>query len=172
MLEMFTSLTSTINSVLPSAEKVMAAAGSLVGAVWAFAFGDITVIFYGLLAFAGLDLLTGCVGAARHGEFTTHRCYIGINKKIVMILFVVLAKVVDQAFDTLLHYQLFQSIIICAYMLGEMTSIIENFEKCGLEGVVPPVIKRMLAVFNRKLETTVETIAEDESHDRSRHPKL
>lgn len=158
---MINTITNLVSTVLPNGgERQLMALGGVLGGILSFAFGDISVLLWWLLVMAGLDLLTGTIGAMRKGEWRTRDFFIGITKKVLMFVFVALAHGVDMAFEHLLHYQIFQSIVICAYALCEFGSIVENFESCGLGGVVPPVIKRALAAFNEKLDTTVEKISE------------
>lgn len=156
---MINTVTNIIASILPNGgERQLMALGGVVGGILSFAFGDIGVLLWWLLAMAVLDLLTGSFGAMRQSSWRTHDFFLGITKKVLMFVFVALAHGVDLTFERLIHYQIFQSIVICAYALCEFGSIIENLEACGLGGVVPPVIKRALAAFNEKLDDEVSHI--------------
>ncbi len=162
---MINSLNGWLSSVLPvGADKALMTLGGTMGGVLSFAFGDIGVLLWWLLAMAGLDLLTGTAGAMRERRFKSHDFFVGISKKVLMFVFVALAHGVDQALDHLFHYQVFQSIVICAYALCEFGSIIENLEGCGLGGVVPPVIKRALAAFNERMDSTVDKLADKDGN--------
>lgn len=156
---MINTVTNIIASILPNGgERQLMALGGVVGGMLSFAFGDIGVLLWWLLAMAVLDLLTGSFGAMRQSSWRTHDFFLGITKKVLMFVFVALAHGVDLTFERLIHYQIFQSIVICAYALCEFGSIIENLEACGLGGVVPSVIKRALAAFNHRLDDEVSHI--------------
>lgn len=158
---MINTVTNMLSTILPSgSERQLMALGGVLGGILSFAFGDIGILLWWLLIMAGLDLLTGTVGAMRLGEWKTHDFFVGITKKVLMFVMVALAHGVDQTLEHLFHYQIFQSVVICAYALCEFASIVENFEACGLGGVVPPVIKRALAAFNDRLDDTVDRISE------------
>ena len=160
---MINTVTNMISSILPSGgEKTLMTLGGTLGGLLSFAFGDIGVLLWWLLVMAGLDLCTGAYGAMRKGLWKTHNFFLGITKKVMMFVFVSLAYGVDQTLEHLFHYQIFQSIVICAYALCEFGSIVENLEACGLGGVVPPVIKRALAAFNEKLDDSVDKITDKE----------
>ena len=158
---MINTITNLVSTVLPNVgERQLMALGGILGGILSFAFGDISILLWWLLVMAGLDLLTGTIGAMRKGQWRTHDFFLGITKKVLMFVLVALAHGVDQTLEHLFHYQIFQSIVICAYALCEFGSIVENFEACGLGGVVPPVIKRALAAFNEKLDSTVDKVTE------------
>lgn len=161
---MVNSFSNFVYSLLPTgAERPLMAIGGTIGGVLSFVFGDISVLLYWLLIMAGLDLLTGTAGAMRQGTWRTSDFFVGITKKVLMFVFVALAHGVDVVFDHLLHHQIFQDIVICAYALCEFGSIIENFEVCGLGNVVPPVVKRALAAFNHRLDNEVSRIEDKEA---------
>lgn len=158
---MINTVTNILSSILPNGgERQLMALGGVVGGLLSFAFGDIGMLLWWLLVMAGIDLLTGTYGAMREGVWKTHDFFLGITKKVLMFVFVALAHGVDQTLEHLFHYQIFQSIVICAYALCEFGSIVENFETCGLGAVVPPVIKRALAAFNEKLDDSVDKITD------------
>lgn len=164
---MINTLSNLANSLLPNgSERFLMAVGGTIGGFLSFAFGDISVLLYWLLIMAGLDLLTGTMGAMRQGTWRTSDFFIGITKKVVMFVFVALAHGVDVVFDHLFHHQIFQDIVICAYALCEFGSIIENFEALGLGRVVPPVVRRALAAFNHRLDDEVSRLENGKEKDK------
>lgn len=143
----------TLSQLLPSgAEKVMLTAGGIVGGAMSFAFGDIGPLLKWLTVFIVGDFATGTWAAVSHGEWSSRRNFLGIVKKIVMLSIVALAQGLDEVFHPLLGFYIFQSITICAYAAGEFGSIIENLEKGGLGGAVPPVLRRLVKTLNERIE--------------------
>lgn len=164
---MINTLTNMASTFLPNGtERQLMAVGGVIGGVLSFAFGNISVLLWWLFILAIIDLTTGTAGSMRQGTWKTHDFFIGISKKVLMFVFVALAHGVDQTLDNLFHYQIFQSVVICAYALCEFGSIVENMEALGLSGVVPPVIRRALAAFNEKLDDTVDKIADKDKEER------
>lgn len=135
------------------------------GAAMSFAFGDVGPLLIWLLIFVVFDVFTGVWAARRTTGWISHKYYIGITKKVLIFVMVSLAHGLDFLFNELIHHQIFESIVICAYAAGEFGSIIENLERGGLSGVVPPVIRRLVRVLNDKVESTVDKIADKEKRE-------
>lgn len=143
--------------LLPTgAEKVMLTAGGIVGGALSFAFGDIGPLLIWLIIFIVADFATGTWAAVSRNEWKSKRNAIGIVKKITMLCIVALAHGLDEVFHTVLGFYIFQSITICAYAAGEFGSIIENLEKGGLGGAVPPVLRRLVKSLNERIESQAE----------------
>ena len=73
-----------------------------------------------------------------------------------MFLVVALAHGLDEVFEPLIGICIFQSITICAYAAGEFGSIIENLERGGLGSVVPPVLRRIVATLEERIEAQAD----------------
>lgn len=69
-----------------------------------------------------------------------------------MFFIVALSHGLDEVFQPLIHFQIFQSITICAYCAGEFGSLIETLERGGFGSVVPPVLRRIVQTVNERLE--------------------
>ena len=144
----------TFSQLLPQgAERVMAAAGGVVGAALSFAFGSVGPLLWWLAIFMAADIVTGLVKAALRGEFKSSKLYIGMLKKAVMMAVVMLSHGLDVLFEPLIHFQIFQSVTICAYAAGEFGSIIENFERAGLGSAVPPVLRHLVMTLEERVES-------------------
>lgn len=147
----------TLANVIPQGgERVMIAMGATVGAAFSFAFGDVGPLLIWLMVFAISDWVLGSLVAARAREWSSHKNFIGILKKVLMFGIVALAHGLDEVFAPVLHFQIFQSITICAYCAGEFGSLIETLERGGLGGVVPPVLRRIVKTVNERLEEKAE----------------
>lgn len=143
----------TISQLIPSqAEKVMLSAGGVIGGAMSFAFGDVGPLLKWLTVFIVADFGTGTWAAISHGQWSSKRNFLGIVKKIVMLCIVALAHGLDEVFYPLMGFYIFQSITICAYAAGEFGSIIENLEKGGLGGAVPPVLRRLVKTLSERIE--------------------
>ena len=63
----------------------------------------------------------------------------------------------DQQFAYTLDYlAVFQGMVIAAYGFNEVISVIENLDRMGLGGVIPPIIRKALRQINAKLEDSVD----------------
>lgn len=143
----------TIHSFIPQgAERVMMTTGGIFGGVFSWAFGDVGPLLLWLVVFAIADFFCGTYAAIRRGEWSSHINFMGVAKKFTMFVIVALAHGLDQLFAPLIHFQIFQSITICAYAAGEFGSIIENLERGGLGGAVPPVLRRIVRTLNDGIE--------------------
>ena len=149
-------------SVIPQgAERTLMTIGGTLGGALSFAFGDIGALLIWLAAFVIADFLTGTWAAIVTGEWKSSRNYVGVIKKVLIFGVVAMAHGLDVVFREVIQIEIFQSIVICAYAAGEFGSVVENLERGGLHGVVPPVIRRMLKAVNHRLEETVDKIEGD-----------
>ena len=147
----------TIGNLLPQgAERVMAVSGGVVGGALSFAFGDIGPLLIWLTVFVAVDFATGTWAAVHTRTWSSHKNFIGILKKALMFLVVALAHGLDEVFEPLIGICIFQSITICAYCAGEFGSIIENLERGGLGTVVPPVLRRIVATLEERIEAQAD----------------
>lgn len=149
-----------LHSLLPDqAERALMMIGGVCGGLISFAFGDASSLLWWLVIFVIVDYVTGTVGALRTGEWESRVAGFGVTKKVLYFGIVALAHGLDQTFAPLLRVEILRDIVICAYAAGEFGSIIENLERCGCADVVPPVIRRMIAALNQRVETTAAKVA-------------
>lgn len=147
----------TLSTLIPqNGEKAFMAIGGAIGGICSFAFGDVGALLIWLTVFTVTDWLLGSLIAARLGEWSSHKNFIGILKKVLMFGIVALAHGLDEVFQPVIHFQIFQSITICAYCAGEFGSLIETLERGGFGGVVPPVLRRIVRTVNERLEEKVD----------------
>lgn len=143
------------------AERVLMTIGGVTGGLISFAFGDVGSLLWWLVIFVVVDYITGTLGALRTGTWESRIAGFGVTKKVLYFGIVALAHGLDQAFHPLLRVEIIRDIVICAYTAGEFGSIVENLERCGCADVVPPVIRRMIAALNQRVETTAQKVAGD-----------
>lgn len=130
-------------------ERVLLAAGGALS----FAFGDVGPLLIWLMIFVVSDFVTGLAGAWVHSSYSSKRFFIGMAKKLAIFGLVALAHGLDTIFEPMIQIQVFQSVTICAYAVGEFGSIIENLERAGLGDAVPPVLRRLVKTLDERVET-------------------
>src|SRR5690554_1627175 len=126
------------------ASTVFAALGATVSYLW----GGLDVIFVALLTFMALDFITGIICGIKKGELDSHRAYLGITKKKMMILIMVAVAVV---LDRLLNApDTARVLVIYYYIAMEGISILENAAK--LDFPVPDKLRDILLQLKDKEE--------------------
>ncbi len=141
------------SDVLPQGtERVLLAAGGTLGGALSFAFGDVGPLLIWLMIFVIGDFMTGLAGAWVHSSYSSKKLFIGVAKKLAIFGLVALAHGLDTIFEPMIQIQVFQSVTICAYAVGEFGSIIENLERAGLGDAVPPVLRRLVKTLDERVE--------------------
>lgn len=135
----------------------MMTAGGVLGGALSFAFGDVGPLLWWLVIFTTADFFLGTGVALLQGKWSSHKNYLGVLKKALMFAIVALAHGLDEVFAPVIHFQIFQSITICAYAAGEFGSIVENIERAGFGGALPPVLKKLFLTLEKRLENAVES---------------
>jgi toxin secretion/phage lysis holin len=148
-----------IQNLLPQADKALMAVGGFFGGIYSFLFGGgVGFILIWLILFVIADFATGVWSACRRGAWRSRECANGIARKVIIFLMVSLAHGADVVFSSLIDIQIIESIVICAYVLSEFGSIIENLEKGGLGHVVPQSVRRLLAILNTNVEKKISKL--------------
>lgn len=146
-----------LTTILPQgAERSLMILGGTVGGFLSFAFGDIGPLFMWLIIFVCIDFLTGTLASIVRGTWTSKQSGIGVIKKVLYFCIVALAHGLDVVFSSLIHVEILQSIVICAYAAGEVGSILENIEACGFGSVIPSGIRRLIKALNERVENAVD----------------
>lgn len=131
----------------------MLAAGGTLGAAFSFAFGEnVSPLLWWLLIFVVSDFATGMYAAWATSSWSSRRVFVGVIKKVTIFGIVALAHGLDAVISPMLGIAFVQSITICAYAAGEFGSIIENLERGGLGGAVPPVLRRLVKTLDERVE--------------------
>ena len=156
---MIASVTSAISNLIPNgADRAFMTLGGILGAALSVAFGDMAPLVWWLLALAIVDTFTGIMAAWRTNTYTTKKFSLGIFKKIFMFVMVALAHGLDIIFEPVLGIYVMQPITLCAYALAEVSSIVENMIKAGLEDCVPPTLRKLIHAVSAHLEQTVDKL--------------
>ncbi len=148
-----------LTTILPQgAERTLMVFGGVVGGCLSFAFGDIGPLLWWLIIFVCIDFFVGTLAALVQGSWTSKQCGLGVIKKVLYFCIVALSHGLDVVFSSLIHVDILQSIVICAYVAGEFGSILENMEACGLAGVIPPGVRRLIKALNSRVDDAVDSI--------------
>lgn len=123
---------------------VTAALGAGINYLW----GGLDVMFIALLTLMALDFITGLICGAKAKQLDSHRAYLGITRKKMMILIMVAVAVV---LDRLLNApDTARVLVIYYYIAMEGISILENVAK--LDFPVPSKLKGILLQLQDKEE--------------------
>lgn len=121
-------------------DKYVSMIMAALGAVTTYLWGGLDVMFIALLTFMALDFVTGIICGAKGEGIDSHRAYIGITRKKMMILIMVAVAVV---IDRLLNVPgTTRSLVIFYYFAMEGISILENAAK--LDFPVPDKLRDIL----------------------------
>ena len=121
-------------------DKIASTVFAALGAAASYLWGGLDVIFIALLTFMALDFITGIICGIKKGELDSHRAYIGITRKKMMILIMVAVAVI---LDRLLNApDTARVLVIYYYIAMEGISILENAAK--LDFPVPSKLKDAL----------------------------
>lgn len=127
-------------------DKIIKGACAVAGAV-AGIFGEWNVLLTILAVCMLLDYISGLIVAAlgkssktEGGGIDSKAGFIGLAKKALIMLIVLLATVLDKALGT--DRMVFQTAAACYYIANEGISIIENAGKIGVP--VPSALKKAL----------------------------
>ena len=144
-----------------SEKLVVAAVGTISGALTFFFGIDTKPLIIWLAIFAAADLVTGMAAALIRHDYESKVAALGLLKKGLMFVVIGFAHGLDQQFAyTLDCLAVFQGIVIAAYGFNEVISIIENLDRMGLGGVIPPILRKALKQINVRLEDAADNIGE------------
>ena len=111
-----------------------------VGAVLGFMYGEVTGLFWALIAFMATDYITGVVVAAINKQLSSEVGFRGLAKKLMILVFVSLGHIADMY--VLGGTPVAMSAVMLFYIANEGLSIIENAGNLGLP--VPKKLKLSL----------------------------
>ena len=137
---------------------IMTIAG-LIGSALSYLFGGWTAAMTTLCIFMAIDFVTGIIVAAvfknspksSGGALTSHAAFIGIVKKCMILVFVL----IGARLDAVLGMSIIRDGVCTAFILSELISITENAGLMGLP--VPKVIMRALEILKDREEDRDDT---------------
>lgn len=113
-----------------------------VGAVLGFMYGEVTGLFWTLIAFMALDYITGVVVAIIEKRLSSEVGFRGLAKKFLILVFVAVGHIADTYI--LGGTPAAMSAVMLFYMANEGISIIENAAALGL-----PVPKKLTSIMEQ-----------------------
>ena len=120
-----------------------------VGAVLGFMYGEVTGLFWALIAFMATDYITGVVVAAINKQLSSEVGFRGLAKKLMILVFVSLGHIADMY--VLGGTPVAMSAVMLFYIANEGLSIIENAGNLGL-----PVPKKLKDIMVQLKKESVE----------------
>lgn len=113
-----------------------------VGAVLGFMYGEVTGLFWALIAFMALDYITGVVVAIIEKRLSSEVGFRGLAKKFLILVFVAVGHIADAYI--LGETPAAMSAVMLFYIANEGISIIENAASLGL-----PVPKKLTSIMEQ-----------------------
>ena len=113
-----------------------------VGAVLGFMYGEVTGLFWALIAFMELDYITGVVVAFIEQRLSSEVGFRGLAKKFLILVFVAVGHIADTYI--LGGTPAAMSAVMLFYIANEGISIIENAAALGL-----PVPKKLTSIMEQ-----------------------
>lgn len=113
-----------------------------VGAVLGFMYGEVTGLFWALIAFMALDYITGVIVAIIEKRLSSEVGFRGLAKKFLILVFVAVGHIADTYI--LGGTPVAMSAVMLFYIANEGISIIENAAALGL-----PVPKKLTSIMEQ-----------------------
>ena len=112
-----------------------------VGAVLGFMYGEVTGLFWALIAFMATDYITGVVVAAINKQLSSEVGFRGLAKKLMILVFVSLGHIADMY--VLGGTPVAMSAVMLFYIANEGLSIIENAGTVSYTHLTLPTTSRV-----------------------------
>ena len=123
-----------------------------VGAVLGFMYGEVTGLFWALIAFMALDYVTGVIVAIIEKRLSSEVGFRGLAKKFLILVFVAVGHIADTYI--LGGTPAAMSAVMLFYIANEGISIIENAAALGLP--VPKKLTNIMEQIKNKSESEDE----------------
>lgn len=123
-----------------------------VGAVLGFMYGEVTGLFWALIAFMALDYISGVIVAIIEKRLSSEVGFRGLAKKFLILVFVAVGHIADTYI--LGGTPAAMSAVMLFYMANEGISIIENAAALGLP--VPKKLTNIMEQIKNKSESEEE----------------
>lgn len=120
-----------------------------VGAVLGFMYGEVTGLFWALIAFMALDYITGVIVAVIEKRLSSEVGFRGLAKKFLILVFVAVGHIADTYI--LGGTPAAMSAVMLFYIANEGISIIENATALGLP--VPKKLTNIMEQIKNKSES-------------------
>lgn len=122
----------------------------IIGGAVGFCFGEATGVFIALAAFMVADYISGVLAAVNNKSLSSKIGFIGISKKIAILIMVAIANILDV--KVLQADGILRTAVIFFYLANEGLSILENIGRLGL-----PIPK--------KISDTLKQLGQEEDNE-------
>ncbi|MBP3922091.1 MAG: phage holin family protein [Ruminiclostridium sp.] len=130
-------------------QTILDVVAATIGAALGFLFGEVTGLFWALIAFMALDYTTGIINAVVSKKLSSAVGFKGLAKKFVILIFVAVGHIIDTYI--LGGTPAIMSAVMLFYLANEGISIIENAARLGL-----PVPKKLVEIMEQLKEKSEE----------------
>ncbi|MED4284326.1 phage holin family protein [Priestia megaterium] len=122
------------------------------GGVITFLFGAWSTMLDILIALMIIEYVSGMAAAAIHGELKSRVGFMGIARKVFVLVMIAVSHLVDLLLNenNIEMGFLIMSLVISAYCVNELLSITENAGKIGV--YVPDPLMKAIAILKNKPE--------------------
>ncbi|MDR2593009.1 MAG: phage holin family protein [Chitinispirillales bacterium] len=139
-------------------KDILTVVSGLIGGFFGYLFGAWDKFLEALLIFMILDYVSGFITAAFFGnspksvsgKLLSSAMFKGLCKKCMILIFVIIGYKLDALLDT--NYV--KSMVVFAFIINELLSIIENAGRMGVP--IPDVLKRAIETLNHSQNTDKE----------------
>lgn len=129
-------------------DSIAGAFGALIG----FLYGEVTGLFWALIAFMAMDYISGVVIAVIDHKLSSEVGFKGLAKKLFILCFVAVGHILDAY--VIGDSSVAMTAVILFYIANEGISLLENATLLGLP--VPARIKEILQQIKKKGEESDE----------------
>ena len=119
-----------------------------IGAVIGFLYGEVTGLFWALIAFMAMDYVSGVIIAVVNRRLSSETGFKGLAKKLFILCFVAMGHIIDAYIIG--GSSVAMTAVMLFYTANEGISLLENASLLGLP--VPSKIKNVLQQIKRKGE--------------------
>ena len=133
-------------------KNIICGAGGAAGAFIAYLFGGFTADLITLMLFMAIDFFMGLAAAlifhkstkTETSALSSAAAFKGIIKKIVVLMFIVIA----QRLDIYLGTAFIKDAALIGFIINELISIVEN---AGLMGITSPAVSNALDILKKQI---------------------
>jgi len=133
-------------------EKYFDTACGVIGACVGYFFGGLDGLMHTLFVLIAIDYITGVFAAGMKHELSSNIGYIGIKRKVTILLLVGMAHVIDR--ELIGNTVFLRDGVISFYLANEGLSILENAIVIGIPA--PAKLKELLLQFHDKANKEIK----------------
>lgn len=129
-------------------DKILDCTAAAVGAVVGFLYGEVTGLFWAVIAFMAVDYITGVLVAVINKNLSSEIGFKGLVKKLLILVFVAMGHIMDTY--VIGSGSALMSAVMLFFLANEGVSIIEN--AVGLGMPVPKKLRDVLEQLKQESE--------------------